>query len=105
MDQLAAPSAPLKTAVPDATSTTETRLLDLLQQHLAETGRAIEELRGGMDRLSDRFEAASNRLFVLALLLIIVVAATSGANLYVSYRGATVGTGEASSIAAGRLQP
>lgn len=79
---------------------TEARLLDLLQQHLAETGKAIEELRAGMDRLSDRFEAATNRLFVIALLLVVVVAATSGANLYVSYRGATVGTGVAAPVAA-----
>jgi len=79
------------------TNSTEVKLLDLLQQHLAGTERAIGELREGMTRLSDKFESASNRLFVLALLLVIAVVATSGANLYITYQqGAVkVGTGDA----------
>lgn len=80
--------------MPPATPT-EDRLLDLLEAHLKGTEKALRDVREGMEKLADRIDRTSQRVFWLAVAILLVLAASSGANLYVSYGGATVRTGPA----------
>lgn len=74
---------------------TEDKLLTLLEMHLKSTEKALSDLRGGMDHLAERIDMTSDRVFKLAVAILIVLAASSGANLYISWAGLTVGTGTA----------
>lgn len=96
------------TTMPPEPSPTEARLLDLLDRHLKSTERALSdlrasterttaELRDGMEHLAERIDKTSQRVFWLAIAILIVLAASSGASLYVDVRGATVATGQAAS--------
>lgn len=83
-----APSEESPMAHPD----TETRLLDLFESHLKSTEQAITSLGSRVDNLAEKIDKTSDRLFWLACAILLVLAASSGANLYVSYGGAVVST-------------
>lgn len=103
---------------------TENQLLSLLDRHLRSTeatiGRlearvdsTVTRLESRLDALGSRFDGAlteirndasrsSARQFYVQLLLVVVVAALGGANLYVQANkteGVTIGTGDASTTA------
>ena len=80
---------PVVVQVPSA----EDRLLDLLQGHLKDQSEAMRELGRKCDHMSDKIESTSNRVFWLAVAILILLAGATGSNLYVSYAGATVQTG------------
>ncbi len=89
-----------------ANDETERRLLDLLSQHLASTEKALEKVHMGMNNLAERIDVTSQRVFHLAVAILVVLAASSGANLWISYGGATVATGNAAtSPVAGPTSP
>lgn len=82
----------------------------MLDRHLKSTEATIARLEGRVDALGTRFDGAiteirremsrdAGRQFYVQLLLVLVVAALGGANLYLDYAGATVGTGDASTAA------
>lgn len=91
---------------------TESRLLALLDRHLQSTEATIARLEGRVDALGLRFDSAiadirrdltadARRQFYVQLLLVIVVAAMGGANLYIQASrdgDVTVATGTAAAL-------
>lgn len=88
---------------------TERSLLTLLDRHLQSTEATIARLEGRVDALAVRFDSAiagiredltgdARRQFYVQMLLVIVVAAMGGANIYIqaSKDRVTVATHEAS---------
>lgn len=96
--------------MPPRAADSEDSVLRLVEAHL-------ERVEGGFDRLSSELrelrvgvqaswnqaidkvlsaqERGMNRLTVVIALALVAVLASSGANLYVSYQGASIGTGQA----------
>lgn len=85
------PSAPKPR--PLGTPSVEERLLDLFQGHLKSNEEAVRELGTKCDAMAEKIESTSNRVFYLALAILLVLAAATGSNIYISYAGAEVVTG------------